>query len=138
MQQVVKRARREITIGSIIQLYTATQLYQGIVNTFLLIATAYNTTFRAWLTMYFPWMQFWMFIGAIVIGQGLMMWLHWKFVLPSVVASSNRWSWTHQNPQRAHFKVIEENLARLMLERGLVYEGIDNKTLEALGIEQDN
>lgn len=135
MQQVVKRARKEITIGSIIQLYTATQLYQGMVNTFLLIATAYNTTFRAWLTMYFPWMQFWMFITSIIIGQGLMMWLHWKFVLPSVVAASNRWSWKHNNPQRVYFENQEKNMKKLMLKNGLEYEEVSKKTLETLGIE---
>ena len=137
MQEVVKRARKEITIGSIIQLYTATQLYQGIVNTFLLIATAYNTTFRAWLTMYFPWVQFWMFISSIVIGQGLMMWLHKKLVLPSVVAYSNRCSWEHGNPQRIYFENQEKNMRRLMQKIGLEYEEIDKKALEALGIENN-
>lgn len=123
MQGVLEKLVYKGTLlGNFIQLYTATQLYQGMMNTVLLIGTAYNTTYRAWLLLYFPWISFPIFIGTIVVGQLVMMWFHGKFVLPSVVASSNTWSWQHQNPQRKHFAVLEHNLRKLMAKEGVEFD----------------
>lgn len=140
MRKVVKQAKSEITIGSIIQLYSASQIYDGVVMTVFTLGMAFNTTWRVWILSIFPWMQwlnFPLFISSLLLGKIVMILLHKKYALPSVIRSSNRWSWSWNNPQRAYFENQEKNMRKLMQANGLKYEEIDKKVLESLGVEHE-
>ncbi len=85
-------------LGSAFTIYGASGFYQTIVNAFLLAATAYNTTLREWLP---HWLNFWVFLMILIIGQLSIMLLHYKFVYPGIIAFSNVQGWKHDNPFRA-------------------------------------
>jgi hypothetical protein len=116
---------RGTLIGNMLSLYTSSLLYQNIVLAILSLGMAYNTTWRVWIISAVPWLKwltFPVFFTSLFLMQGLAMFIHWKFVLPSQIASSNTWSWEHQNPQRKHFEILEHNLRKLMEREGVGYD----------------
>lgn len=102
-----KQAKSVQWIGSAYTIYSATMLYQAIINAFLLSATAYNTTLRDWLP---SWLHFWLFLVILMAFQLIIMFLHYKFIYPSIVAFGNEQAWKHDNPIRRDLDKIKKKL----------------------------
>ncbi len=99
--------------GAILQMWSGAQIYQGIVNSFLLIATAYNTTLRESLQVYAPWLNFWLFFLLLLGGNLVMMLLHYKYIQPSMMAFNATQGYVHLNPAVTDLKDIIARLKRI-------------------------
>lgn len=59
---------------------------------------------------YFPWLSLPLFIGIIIIGLAIVMFVFFKFVLPSYYSFINRQSYIHENPIRNDLTLIKKHL----------------------------
>jgi len=110
--QGIIRQKREVSLvpGAVIQMWSGAQVYQGIVNSFLLIATAYNTTLRDAMHVYAPWLNFWLFFFLILAGNLIMMVLHFKYIQPSIQAFNATQGYKLINPAVDDLKEIRKTV----------------------------
>jgi hypothetical protein len=92
-------------IGAVHSLLGRTTFYISIINFFLLIATAYYTTFRNFISIPFTW-----FMLVMVLIVGIAMVLEYVVILPSSVMFSNMQSYKHENPLKDDIKLILNRL----------------------------
>ncbi len=98
MYNLLKQKRVGTWPGAFLTIYSGSTIYQGIFNTVLLVITAYNTSLREVIHVYFPWVNFWLFCGLAFIGNMAVMILHWKYIQPSLVEFGNKQGYVHPNP----------------------------------------
>ena len=113
-REIIKQ-KREVTLvyGAILRMWAGTQIYQGIVNSCLLIATAYNTTLRDWLQIYASWLNFPLFFGILLSGNLIMMILHFKYIQPSLISFDATQGFKHKNPSVDMLKDMVKRLERI-------------------------
>lgn len=90
-----------------------TLVYVGYINFLLIVAIAYNTTFRDLLERYIPWLTFPMFVGVTIVIVGMAMLLEYKLMMPSAWHFQQKQLWQHQSPIRAELKRIQQKLEEI-------------------------
>jgi len=100
-------------IGGLKDLLGRTLFYVSIINFILIAVTAYHTTLRDTLLSWFPWLNFSIFLGVLVVGLLLMMILEYKIVLPSTWAFTNKQQYEHQSLIRKQLDGIEKTLSEI-------------------------
>lgn len=109
-------------IGGLKDVLAHTAFWISIVNFSLIGVTAYNTTLRAYLIEYTPWLKIWMFLGVLVVIVGVMMFLEYKFIMPSYYSFRER-QYTNDSDIR---KLLVEVLKKL--DEGVKNEDRNNST----------
>ena len=105
-------------IGGAKDLLGRTLFYVSIINFILITVTAYSTTLRDTLQMWFPWLNFPIFLGILVVGLLLAMILEYKIVLPSAWAFTNKQQYEHQSLIRKQLDGIEKTLSEIQKKQG--------------------
>jgi len=105
-------------IGGAKDLLGRTLFYVSIINFILITVTAYSTTLRDTLQMWFPWLNFPIFLGILVVGLLLAMILEYKIVLPSAWAFTNKQQYEHQSLIRKQLDGIEKTLSEIQKNQG--------------------
>jgi len=85
----------------------------GVLNMFMLSATAYNTTLAGWLAAIGIYINFWVFLAAISLPIIIGCLLIWKFALPSFYSSANEQAYRHNNPLRKDIESVKDD-ARIL------------------------
>jgi len=111
---LVKQSKPNLWLGGIVNLYSGSSIYQTVVSAFFLSAVTYNTTIRETLVSILPWMNFWIFLCILIIGNLVLMVLHNKFVQPSIVAWSNRQGFKHDSPFRTLQESVDSKCDRIL------------------------
>ncbi len=111
----ILKQKRNVSLlpGAILQMWGGAQIYQALVNSFLLIATAYNTTLREALHAYVPWLNFWMFFCILIFGNFTMMVIHFKFIQPSIQGFNATQGFKLINPSVDVLKKILERVEKI-------------------------
>ena len=117
--RLTKQYKASGKIGGAKDLLMRTLFYVSIINFILIAITAYHTTLRDTLLSWFPWLNFPIFLGILVVGLLLLMVLEYKIVLPSSWAFSNRQQYEHQNLIRKQLDKIEETLSEIQKKQGV-------------------
>jgi len=112
-------------IGGLKDLLGRTLFYVSIINFILITVTAYSTTLRDTLQMWFPWLNFPIFLGILVVGLLLAMILEYKIVLPSAWAFTNKQQYEHQSLIRKQLDGIEKTLSEIQEKQGEIK--VDNQ-----------
>lgn len=102
-----------VGFGAIYSLYGSTMIYQGVVNSFMITAVAYNTTFRDTIHSFVPWMNFPLFFIMLVSGNLLLWVFHYKFAVPAITTYSNAQLYKHRNPIREDLAIIIKRLDKI-------------------------
>lgn len=98
-------------------------IFVGVMNLFLITATAYNTTLKEWLIQQGIDIGFWVF-ALVILGLILAAFMvMWKFALPSYYSSINEQLYRHDNPIR---KDLEELKKILTDDLGDIKKRLDN------------
>ena len=85
-------------------------IFVGVLNLFLITATAYNTTLKEWLIQQGIHISFWVF-AMVILGLLLIAFiLMWKFALPSFYSSTNEQLYRHDNPIRRDLEELKKIL----------------------------
>lgn len=92
-------------IGAAKDIFSRSTFYISIINFFLLVATAYYTTVRDFISIPFIW-----FVGFAVSIIILAMLLEYTIILPSCYAFNNAQAYKHDNPLKDDVKTILERL----------------------------
>ncbi len=108
-------------VGGLKDLAIRTMVYVTAINFLLLVVTAYSVTLRDFMIQYLPWINFPMFIGAIIVTILIAMVIEYKFILPSTWGFTNRQQYEHRNPIREDLSEIKERLTGI--EEHLRIEG---------------
>ncbi len=101
-------------IGALIAMWGGTQVYQGLINSYMLAHTYYHTTGQYFLKELIPWINFPLFFLFGVLVVLLIMLLHFKFLMWGIVAFSVQQSYKHDNPMEKDLKRILANQADLL------------------------
>lgn len=99
--------------GALKDLLGRTVFYLTPINLFMLAATTYHVTARAFLQQYFPWVNFWMFFGLLVFVVLCAMVAEYKIIYPSTVYYGNIQGYKHGNPVRRDLENIAGEIKRL-------------------------
>jgi len=113
-------------LGAFKDLSSRALFYLTPINLFMLAATTYHITARDFIWQYAPWVNFWMFFGALVFGALCAMVIEYKIIVPSSVQFSNVQGYKHGNPIRGDLETIMGEIKKI--EEKL--EAIDAKCSE--------
>ena len=114
--------------GGFKQLGTQIAIYITMLNLVLLAATAYTTTFSTWFRDNNLEIPFWLFMGVIVAGIIVMMFVEYKFSLPSFFSFWNDQFWKHNNPVKIELKAIRKENKELKESMAELKELINAKS----------
>lgn len=109
-------------LGSIRSVFSNAQFYMGMVNFGMIAILAYDGTVGKQLKVWFPWLNFWLYFLAFVVGYLLLMLFEWKIVTPSIMTMSNEQGYKHKSLLRRDLECIKRNLKVLMKNSGLEYK----------------
>ena len=96
-------------LGALKDLSGRTMFYMTPINLFMLAATTYHVTAKAFISQFAPWINFWVFFGVLVLVAIVAMVVEFKVVFPSSVFFSNIQSYKHGN-------LIRQDLESIMRE----------------------
>ncbi len=75
--------------------------------------SAWNTATLALLRGIFPWLNLYAFIGILIVGGVITLWLEYKFVQPSVMVYWNSMFYHHGNPMTKDLEELKNGQKRL-------------------------
>ncbi len=105
-------------LGASKDLLARALFYMTPINLFMLTATTYHVTAKAYISQFAPWINFWMFFGALVFIAICAMVVEFKVVFPSSVSFSNIQNYKHGN-------LIRQDLERAMKKISEINEKLD-------------
>lgn len=108
-QNVLRQYNVGPWLGALKDLSGRTMFYMTPINLFMLAATTYHITAKAFISQFAPWINFWMFFGGLVLVAIVAMIVEFKVVFPSSVFFSNIQSYKHGN-------LIRQDLESIMRE----------------------
>jgi hypothetical protein len=100
-------------LGALKDLSGRTMFYMTPVNLFMLSATTYQITARDFIWQFAPWVNFWMFFGALVFAALCAMVVEYKIVFPSSIFFSNAQGYKHGNPIRRDLEVVMHEIQKI-------------------------
>jgi len=100
-------------LGAFKDLFGRAMFYMTPINLFMLSATTYHVTAKAYISQFAPWIDFWMFFFGLVFIALCAMVIEYKVVFPSSVFFSNIQSYKHGNPVRRDLETIMQQLQKL-------------------------
>ena len=115
---LITQSRGKQVIGGIYALYAGIGIYQGLFNTLLIAVTAYNTTLRSYFVAIFPWFNFITFLIVAGVGNILIMIIHYKFIVPSIITYGNQQAWKHNNLGKLLLEEINSKCDKLLTDKG--------------------
>lgn len=92
-------------LGGLKTIFSSVTFYIGLINFFLLIITAYNTTLKYYLPI-----SFWLFIIIVLIVLFVAMFVEYMLIMPSGISFANKQSWEFDNPVRQEFEKLNKRL----------------------------
>jgi len=99
--------------GRIEQSATRLSFYVTMLNLFLLLATAYATTFFPWMKEHGFVVPFWVFLLVILLLLVLTLLFIYKITLPAFFSSWNEQFYKHNNPMRADIQALQSKVNEL-------------------------
>ena len=108
-QKVLRQYNVGPWLGALKDLSGRTMFYMTPINLFMLAATTYHVTAKAFISQFAPWINFWVFFGVLVLVAIVAMVVEFKVVFPSSVFFSNIQSYKHGN-------LIRQDLESIMRE----------------------
>ncbi len=108
-QNVLRQYNVGPWLGALKDLSGRTMFYMTPINLFMLAATTYHITAKAFISQFAPWVNFWLFFGGLVLVAIVAMIVEFKVVFPSSVYFSNIQSYKHGN-------LIRQDLESIMRE----------------------
>lgn len=99
--------------GAVMDLYSRTGVFINVVSNIMLAATFYATGGRAFLQLYFPWMNFWVFLALLISSYLTAMVLYYVFIMPSSLSFVNRQWYMHKNPVQKDLDEIKKELEEI-------------------------
>ena len=100
-------------LGALKDLSGRTMFYMTPINLFMLAATTYHVTAKDFIWQFAPWVNFWMFFGALVFAALCAMVLEYKVIFPSSVFFSNIQGYKHGNPIRRDLETIMREIQKI-------------------------
>ena len=100
-------------LGALKDLLGRSMFYMTPINLFMLAATTYQVTARDFIWQFAPWVNFWMFISALVLTAIAAMIIEFKVIFPSSVFFSNIQGYKHGNLIRRDLEIIMEEIKKI-------------------------
>ena len=108
-QNVLRQYNIGPWLGALKDLSGRTMFYMTPINLFMLAATTYHVTAKAFISQFAPWINFWLFFGGLILLAIVAMIVEFKVVFPSSVFFSNIQNYKHGN-------LIRQDLESIMRE----------------------
>ena len=100
-------------LGALKDLSGRTMFYMTPINLFMLSATTYHVTARDFIWQFAPWVNFWMFFGALIFAALCAMVIEYKVVFPSSIFFSNIQGYKHGNLIRRDLETIMGTIQKI-------------------------
>ena len=100
-------------IGAVKDLLGRAVFYMTPINLFMLSATTYHVTAKDYIWQFAPWVNFWMFFGALVFAALCAMVIEYKVVFPSSVLFANTQGYKHGNLIRRDLETVVSELQKI-------------------------
>jgi len=108
-------------IGGGKELVIRTAVYLSVINFALIAPTAY-AVLKPSIVDIVPWMSFGVFMGILVGLVLVIMFLEYKFMMPSHIAFLSGQKYKHENPFREDLEEANERLKRIEKKLGIEEE----------------
>ena len=112
-QKVLRQYNVGPWLGALKDLSGRTMFYMTPINLFMLAATTYHVTAKAFIFQFAPWINFWIFFGGLILVAIVAMIIEFKVVFPSSVFFSNIQSYKHGNLIRQDLETIMREIQKI-------------------------
>ena len=112
-QNVLRQYNVGPWLGALKDLSGRTMFYMTPINLFMLAATTYHVTAKAFILQFAPWINFWIFFGGLILVAIVAMIIEFKVVFPSSVFFSNIQSYKHGNLIRQDLETIMREIQKI-------------------------
>ena len=100
-------------LGGLKDLASRAVFYLSLLNFVQISATFYYITLKPNYQQYFSWLSFGLYFGVLAFLTLVVMFLEYKFIIPSMYTFLNRQEYSHQNLLRQDLKKILDKLEEL-------------------------
>lgn len=112
-EKVMRQSKMPAWIGAFQVQVMNSFFYLNLISSAMMILTFWYTAGYQIADKYFPWLSLRMFVLVVIILFGLIMFIDYKFILPSRQAFINNQSFKHENEAMIAIRDIQERLKRI-------------------------
>jgi hypothetical protein len=99
-------------LGAVKDLASRVMIYLSLLNFVQISATFFTVTLKPNFLQHAPWLNFWIYFGALLLFTTLIMLFEYKLVMPSTFTFINKQEYTHENLIRQDLLEIKTLLAK--------------------------